>query len=119
MQPHLDPSGEAILTLAATLWFGPSQTWPSYLPNYPYIHFWHRLDRALLDAGGASMGSEVLGDDAWSALFESGALAEDPGIAVVIWEQRARAFRMLKVDQRGAARPTGRPADIGAIEVVE
>lgn len=119
MQPYLDPSGEPILTLAATLWFGPSQTWPSYLPNYPYIHFWHRLDRALLDAGGASVGSEVLGDDAWWALFESGALEEDPRITMAIWGQEKQGFSMLKVDQRGAARPTGRPADIGAIEVVE
>ncbi len=116
LQPYLDPSGEPILTLAATLWFGPSQTWPSYLPNYPYMHFWHRLDRALLDAGIAAMGPEVLGDDAWFALFDSGPLAEDPGIAMSLWEQRAQGFSMLEVDQQGALRPTDGPADIGAIE---
>lgn len=118
LQPYLDPSGEPILTLAATLWFGPSQAWPSYLPNYPYIHFWHRLDRALLGAGIARMGPEVLGDDAWSALFDSGRLVEDPGIALAVWKQEKQAFSMLEVDQRGAARPTDGPADIGAIEVL-
>ena len=117
MEPYLDPSGEPILTLAATLWFGPSQTWPSYLPNYPYIHFWHRLDRALLGAGIATMGPEVLGDDAWFALFDSGPLAEDPAITMALWEQEVRAFSMLEVDQRGAPRPTDGPADIGAIEM--
>jgi hypothetical protein len=117
LQPYVDPWGEPILTLAATLWFGPSQTWPSYLPNYPYIHFWHRLDRALLDSGVDAMGSEVLGDDAWWALFESGPLAEDPAIVMSMWEQARQGFSMLELDQRGASRPTDGPADIGAIEV--
>lgn len=119
MQPHLDPSGEPIVTLAATRWFGPSQTWPSYLPNYPYIHFWHRLDRALLSAGIGTMGPEVLGDDAWSALFDSGPLAEDPGITMALWEQEKQGFSMLEVDQRGAPRPTEGTGDIGAIEVAD
>jgi hypothetical protein len=63
------------------------------------------------------MGPEVLGDDAWSALFDSGPLAEDPGIAMVLWEQEKQGFSMLDVDQRGASRPTEGPADIGAVEV--
>ena len=117
MQPYLDPSGDPILTLAATLWFGPSQTWPSYLPNYPYMHFWHRLDRALLEAGVGATGPEVLGDDAWANLFDSGRLAEDPGISMSLWEQETRGFSMLEVDQRGAPRPTDGFADVGAIEV--
>ena len=117
MQPYLDPAGEPILTLEATLWFGPSQTWPSYLPNYPYMHFWHRLDRALLDAGIETMGSEVLGDDAWAALFESGPLVEAPGITMAVWAQAKRGFSLLEVDQNGNARPSEGPADIGAIEV--
>ena len=64
------------------------------------------------------MGPEVLGDDAWSALFDSGRLAEDPGIALALWKHEKQAFSMLEVDQRGAARPTDGPADIGAIEVL-
>ena len=63
------------------------------------------------------MGPEVLGDDAWSALFDSGPLAEDPAITMALWAQEKQAFPMLEVDQRGAARPTDGPADIGAIEV--
>lgn len=117
VQPYVDPSGEPILTLAETLWFGPGQTWPSYLPNYPYMHFWHRLDHALLDAGIETMGPEVLGDDAWAALFDSGRLVEDPGIAISLWEQGNQGFRMLDVDQRGVVRPVEGPGDIGAIEV--
>jgi hypothetical protein len=119
MQPYLDPLGEPILTLDATLWFGPSQTWPSYLPNYPYMHFWRRLDRALLEAGIETMGPEALGDDVWAALFDSGRLAEDPAITMALWEQGNEGFRLLEVDQRGVARPTDGPGDIGAIELAE
>ena len=119
LQPYLDPSGEPILTLAQTLWFGPSQTWPSYVPNYPYIHFWHRLDRALLNAGIEGMGPEVIGDDAWSALFESGPLAEDSAISIALWSWERLGYGMLEVDQRGRARPLHSPGDIGAIELAD
>jgi hypothetical protein len=50
-------------------------------------------------------------------LFDSGPLAEDPAITMALWAQEKQAFPMLEVDQRGAARPTDGPADIGAIEV--
>ena len=62
----------------------------------------------------AAMGPEVLGDDAWSALFDSGRLDEDPAITLGLWEQGKEGFRMLEVDQRGVARPTEGPGDIGA-----
>ncbi|MDB4278508.1 hypothetical protein N9917_02765 [Deltaproteobacteria bacterium] len=117
LQPYLDPSGDPILTLADTQWFGPSRTWPSYLPNYPYMHFWHHLDTALLGESIPGMGPEVLGDDAWSALFDSGPLVENPTIAMSVWGQPAQGFSMLDVDQRGAERPANPLGDIGAIEI--
>lgn len=117
LQPYLDPSGEPILTLADTQWFGPSRTWPSYLPNYPYMHFWHRLDAALLGEDIPGMGPEALGDDAWSALFESGPLVENPNINISVWGQPTEGLPMLDVDQRGAQRPANALGDIGAIEI--
>jgi hypothetical protein len=117
LQPYLDPSGDPILTLADAQWFGPSRTWPSYLPNYPYMHFWHHLDSALLGESIPGMGPEVLGDDAWSALFESGPLVENPSIAMSVWVQPAQGFSILEVDQRGVERPANSLGDIGAIEI--
>ena len=117
VQPYLDPSGNPILTLADTLWFGPRVTWPSQLWNYPYIHFWHRLDTALLAENIAGMGPEVLGDDEWKALFDSGPLAENPYLIVAIGESSVPGFLALEVDQLGNTRPADTLCDIGAIEL--
>jgi len=117
LQPYLDPTGDPILTLADTQWFGPSQTWPSNLSNYPYMHFWHQLDAALLGEGIAGMGPEVLGDDAWAALFDSGPLAENPSIHMTMMLQATQGFPMLELDQRGTNRPANTLGDIGAIEL--
>jgi hypothetical protein len=38
-QPYPDPAGNPILTLADTAFFGPAETWPRELYNYPWIHF--------------------------------------------------------------------------------
>ena len=116
-QPYLDPSGNPILTLADTLWFGPRVTWPSELWNHPYIHFWHRLDAALLAESIPGMGPEVLGDDEWTALFSSGPLAENPYLTMVIGEHSLPGFAALEVDQLGNARPVNTLCDIGAIEL--
>ena len=74
LQPYVDSYGNPILTLADTLWFGPAETWPKQLYNYPYIEFWHRLDEALLAENIPGMGPEVIGDAAWETLFSSGSL---------------------------------------------
>jgi hypothetical protein len=116
-QPHLDPDDNPILTLADTDWFGPKDTWPKELPNYAYINFWHQLDAALMAEGIAGMGPEILGDDAWDAMFNSGQLAENPDIDMLVRE-RVRVYDgLLDVDQRGAARPADNLGDIGAVEV--
>ncbi len=115
-QPYLDPSGDPILTLADTQWFGPSVTWPSELSNYPYMHFWHRLDRALLAADVPAIGPDVLGDDEWMALFTPGPLPENPDITLFMSEDTVPGFAALAVDQLGHARPADAPCDIGAIE---
>ena len=60
LQPYLDPSGEPILTLAATLWFGPSQAWPSYLPELPV----HPL---LASVGSSAVGRRYRYDGSGSA----------------------------------------------------
>ena len=116
VQPYRSPAGNPILTLGATGWFGPAQTWPMELENHPYIHFWHRLDEALAAAAIPGMGPELLGDGAWRSLFASGHLAENPGIRMIVGIQQL-AVRAPSVDQLGRARPTGSPADIGAIEM--
>lgn len=116
VQPYRTPAGMAILTLADTQWFGPAQTWPRELYNYPYIEFWHRLDTALGAAGIAGMGPELLGDSAWQALFTSGRLAENQGITVAIQTRDALGVSRLTTDQLGNSRPTQSAADIGAIE---
>jgi hypothetical protein len=116
-QPYTDPSGNPILQLADTLWFGPATTWPSQLPNYPYIHFWHRLDGALLAEHIPGMGPELLGDDEWAALFTSGHLAENPYITMAISENTNAGFAPLEVDQLGTERPVNTLCDIGAIEI--
>jgi hypothetical protein len=117
IQPYRSPSGTPILTLAATRWFGPAQTWPKELENYPYIEFWHRLDTALAAAAIPGMGPELLGDRAWQLLFANGPLAENPDIMVTISTRPGLTVRPLPVDQLGRLRPTSLAADIGAIEM--
>jgi hypothetical protein len=118
VQPYTDPPGDPILLLADTRWFGPAITWPKRLSNYPYIHFWHRLDVALLAEGPPDMGTEVLGDAEWEALFPSGPLneGEDPEIIMTVRTVPAPGFPMLEVDQVGTERPLNAFGDIGAIE---
>jgi hypothetical protein len=116
-QPYVDPDGHPILSLAATQWFGPSQTWTKELPNYPYIEFWHRLDTALADAHVAGMGPELLGDAAWKALFSSGPLAENARISVSMSSRPRLTVQRLTTDQLGVERPPRAASDIGAIEV--
>jgi hypothetical protein len=116
IQPYRDPSGAPILTLAATGYFGPSQTWPQELKNYPYIEFWHRLDDALAAAAIPGMGPELLGDSAWRTLFSTGSLLENPGIRITISTRPRLNTTPLTEDQVGRRRPATSHADIGAIE---
>ena len=115
-QPYLNPDGDPILTLADTLWFGPAETWPSNVSNYPYIAFWHRLDAALEAENIPGMGAELLGDAQWAALFASGPLSENADIAMEIMGKRRWAV-LPNTDQVGHARPADGLGDIGAIEV--
>jgi hypothetical protein len=117
LQPYEDPGGNPILTLAATHFFGPSQTWPRELYNHPYIEFWHRLDAALAQTGIRDMGPELLGDAAWQRLFTTGTLPENPSLRTIVWIDRDLSVSRLPVDQFGIARSPQAPADIGAIEV--
>ena len=116
VQPYRTPSGAPILTLAATQFFGPGETWPKELENHPYIEFWHRLDTALSAAAIPDLGQELLGDEAWQTLFTSGALVENPGIRMTVSTGPRLTVQRLSVDQLGTARPTGALGDIGAIE---
>ena len=115
LQPYTNPAGTPILTLPATQWFGPAATWPQELPNYPYIEFWHRLDVTLRARNIPGTGQELLGDTAWTALFSSGYLAENPSINMSVW---ATGYGVVAetVDQLGAARPVNTRGDIGACE---
>ena len=117
IQPYRDPNGQPILTLARTHFFGPAQTWPRELENHPYIHFWHRLDAALAQAGIPGMGPELLGDAAWQRLFSSGTLPENPGIRISVRAEQNLSVQRLSVDQLGTSRPSTGESDIGAIEL--
>jgi hypothetical protein len=116
LQPYEDPGGTPILTLAATHFFGPSQTWPRELYNHPYIEFWHRLDAVLAQAG-IGTGPELLGDAEWQRLFTTGVLPENPSLRTIVWIDRDLAVSRLSLDQLGTARNPQASADIGAIEV--
>ena len=117
LQPYKDPNGNPIVTLAATHFFGPSQTWPRELYNHPYIEFWHRLDRALSQAAIAGMGPELLGDAAWATLFTTGALGENPALRTIVWTASDLNVTRSSVDQTGTARAAGASTDIGALEL--
>jgi hypothetical protein len=107
--------GNPILTLADTQWFGPADTWPKELPNYPYIEFWHQLDSALRAEDIPGMGPELIGDDAWTSLFSSGALVENENIIMYI-KTFPQAIGPQGTDQLGTQRPVNAFCDIGAIE---
>ena len=117
IQPYTDPEGNAILTLADTLWFGPADTWPKELSNYPYIHFWHRLDQALVNEDIPGMGPEILGDDAWNALFDSGVQPEKPNITMRFLVLPGLKSTLESLDQVANTRPVNAKGDIGAIEL--
>lgn len=117
LQPYTDPSGTPILALADTHWFGPAVTWPRELYNYPYIEFWHRLERALLEIPAPGIGPETMGDAAWEGMFSSGQLLENPGITMLLVRQQSLSTGLAATDQRGSARPAGVLGDVGAIEV--
>lgn len=114
-QPYTDPDGQPILTLDDARWFGPRATWPKELPNYPYIEFWHHLDRALAGREIPGIGSELLGDAAWSALFRSGRLDENPDLHMSLRAERTRVVPSGE-DQTGTRRPVGPLHDVGAVE---
>lgn len=114
-QPYETPDGHPILTLDDTLWHGPRATWPSKTYNYPYIEFWHRLDVALENENIPGMGQVLLGDDAWAALFDSGALEENESIVMTIWTE-SYTVEPATSDQAGTTRPRDGLGDIGAIE---
>ena len=115
LQPYTDPAGVPILQLADTHWFGPAESWPKELPNYPYMEFWHRLDAALQARAIPGMGPELLGDQAWQALFSSGSLTENSRITMRVVTALRLNVERLSLDQLGAARPAGL-GDIGSIE---
>ncbi len=117
VQPYLNPTGSPILTLSATHWFGPAETWPKELENHPYIEFWHRLDAALEAAAVPGMQPQMLGDKQWRTLFSSGSLAENPGIVMTVSTQPRMTTRRPDTDQLGRVRPATSPADVGAIEI--
>ncbi len=113
LQPHLDESGNPVLTLDSVQWYGPAATWPKEPVNRAYIEFWHRLDATLWSLG--VVGQEGLGEEAWRSLFTSGALAENPAIVMRMGVVPVQAYPPV-VDQLGISRRTIEAIDIGAIE---
>jgi hypothetical protein len=116
VQPYTSPTGQPILTLADTLFFGPTATWPREAANQPYIEFWHRLDAELALRALPDLGPAGLDDRAWQALFSSGPLAENPALSIEIDTRARLTVQRQAVDQTAAPRPASQLADIGAIE---
>ena len=116
-QPYTDPASNPVLTVADTHFYGPAETWPKEVVNYPWIEFWHHLDAALLAEAIPGMGVELLGDDAWNDLYTAGPLAENPQIDLILSTQPRSSVRLLPVDQDGTARPANAAGDIGAVEI--
>ncbi|MDP2007572.1 MAG: hypothetical protein Q8K45_18015 [Rubrivivax sp.] len=116
LQPYLSPTGQPILQIADTQFFGPAQTWPREQANQPYIEFWHRLDAELALTAPSALAVTGLDDVAWRSLFAPGTLAENPAIEVAIETRPRWTVSRESVDQRGLPRDPARAADIGAIE---
>ena len=116
LQPYTSPTGAPILTVADTQWFGPAESWPKELANYPYIEFWHRLDAAL-QAAIPALAPELLADESWRSLFTSGPLLENPNLRMRVVTTLRLSVQRPALDQVRAARPANGPGDIGAIEV--
>lgn len=116
-QPYLSPMDSPILTLADTDWFGPAQTWPKEVSNWPYIEFWHRLDVWLLAEGIIGMGPETIADESWQALFSPGTLSENTDITMYIARQPRFQVTLESVDQLGTTRPASALGDVGAVEI--
>lgn len=117
-QPYTDIWGNPILALADVKWFGPAVTWPGEVYNYAYIEFWHKLDQALQHLHLPGMGPELLGDDAWQALFSPGILSENPDIYMKIFTEDI-TVRLYDIDQIGQSRPVNTLIDIGAVELAD
>ncbi len=115
VQPYRDPDGAPIVTLSATRFFGPAQTWPRELENYPYIEFWHRLDAYLAAQDIPGLGPELLGSAQWRRLFTSGYLEENLQLRVTLTTRQTLAVQRSELDQVGHSRGSAM-ADIGAIE---
>jgi hypothetical protein len=116
-QPYVNPDGNPILTLADTHWFGPLQTWPKELYNYPYIEFWHRLDNALIAEGLPEIGQAVISAEVWNDLFSFGPLTENTSIRMI--SIPATLFTVISetLDQLYNIRPANSLGDIGAVEI--
>jgi hypothetical protein len=63
------------------------------------------------------MGPELLGDDAWGALFSSGPLVENEDIIMKVTTDSPFTVSMQPLDQIGTERPVDALGDIGAIEM--
>jgi len=63
------------------------------------------------------MGYELLGEDAWDALFSPGPLSENSDISMTIGTNPAFSVQLEAVDQYGTGRPAGLLGDVGAIEI--
>ncbi|NLD37455.1 MAG: hypothetical protein GX654_11355 [Desulfatiglans sp.] len=116
-QPYEDPDGNPILTLADTHWFGPLQTWPKELYNYPYIEFWHQLDNALVAENLPEIGQAVISDEVWNNLFSPGPLSENTNIRMIRIPATLFTVASEIRDQLYNNRPANSLGDIGAIEI--
>lgn len=116
LQPYTTPGGDPVLKLEDAHRYAYGQAnWPSLIENYPHIEFWHHLDAALRAADIPELGPELLGDTAWDALFDHGALEENYGISFGMYTEQ-RDVQIVPHDQTQEPRPVNSLGDIGAVE---
>jgi len=113
-EPYKNPSGEDILTLEDTLFFGPAVSWPKKLENYPYMEFWYQLNSALKDEV-PTLGPEKLGDEVWDSMFDNG-IIPDTDITIKAWTSSI-AVSAEEGDQLGNDKTEEDYCDIGSIEL--
>jgi len=115
LQPFTSDTGNPILTLDDTAWFGPAVSWPSEPENFAFIEFYHRLDNALHNLAVPVSGQHLLGEVEWNQLFPAGTLHENPDITIYHRKEIINGALQL-TDQRYEPRPKELFGDSGAIE---
>jgi len=116
IQHYTDPDNNSITSLGNVNFYGPAETWPSNLSNYPYILFWQKLREYMHDNYSLSYDESILNENIWDSLFSTGYLNENSNIYMDILTNTLNNSISV-YDQLGFERPANLQSDIGALEI--